>query len=188
MTDFRLSFNGSIHEPQANALRTRIAQILERQDCESLCVLFSSEGGGTDQSVSLYNFLRHLPRPIHMHAVGHVGSTAIPVFLGGHQRTCAPTARFFFHVYDWGFEGRQTLGRISEAMVRLESDIAAARTIVGERTRIPPERLGEMYRSDPKPTIYTPEEARKVGIVSDILLLNPGGQPEPNVAVWTVGW
>lgn len=123
-----------------------------------------------------------------MHAVGHVGSAAIPVFLAGHKRTRTPSARFFFHVYDWGFEGKQTPDRISEAVIRLESDIAAAKAIVGERTSILPERLDQMYRNAPSPTIYTSEEAKEAAIVSDILLLNPDGQPEPNVAMWTVGW
>jgi hypothetical protein len=56
MTLFRLSFNGSIYEPQANAFRARIVQILERPDCDSLTVMFSSEGGSTDQGQALYNF------------------------------------------------------------------------------------------------------------------------------------
>jgi ATP-dependent protease ClpP protease subunit len=100
--DYRLVFNGSIYEQQANALRGRIATILERTDFTSLTLVFSSEGGSTDQGLALYNFIRQLPVPIHIHAVGHVGSIAVPVYLSGHRRTCTPYARFFFHAIRLG--------------------------------------------------------------------------------------
>ena len=47
------------------------------------------------------------PTVIHMHAVGHVRSMAIPVFLAGKPRTCALSLGFSSHAYDRGFEGRQ---------------------------------------------------------------------------------
>src|SRR5216684_341398 len=134
MTHYRLAFSGPINDASAVALSSRIAQIFERADVGSLCVLFSSEGGSTVQSVSLYNFIRSLPRPLHMHAVGHVGSAAVPVFLAGHKRTCTPFSRFLFHRYDWTFEGAQTLDEIEEARLRLENDIEIAREIAAERT------------------------------------------------------
>jgi ATP-dependent protease ClpP protease subunit len=84
--NYRLAFNGFIYEVSANALRHRIASILERNDCETLTILFSSEGGSTDQGLALYNFIRSLPRAISMHAVGHVGSIGVPVFLAGRGR------------------------------------------------------------------------------------------------------
>jgi ATP-dependent protease ClpP protease subunit len=188
MTQFRLVFNGSIYENAANALRSRIATILERQDCESLTIVFSSEGGSTDQGLALHNFIRALPVPIHIHAVGHVGSTAVPVFLAGHKRTCTPFSRFFFHAYDWGFEGRQMSDRIAEALQRLDSDIKLSRQIVEKFTSIPGETLDTLYRRAPTPTIFTPAEAKDVGIVEDVIELNPTGVMQPNVAVWTVGW
>jgi ATP-dependent protease ClpP protease subunit len=188
MTHYRLGFNGSLYEKQANALRGRIAQIFEQRDYESLIILFSSEGGSTDQGLSLYNFFRELPRPIHLHAVGHVGSIAVPAFLGGHKRTCVPYSRFFFHAYDWGFEGRQMSDRIAEALKRLNSDIELSRQIAEKHTTIPAERIAELYGTAPTPTILTPDEAKNCGIVDDIIELNPAGTPQPNVAIWTVGW
>lgn len=188
MTDFRLVFNGSIYEPQCNALRNRIAQLFERPDCSSLTLVFSSEGGSTDQALALYNFIRILPRPIHVHADGHVGSAAVPVFLAGHTRTCSPHSRFFFHAYDWGFEGRQMTDRIEEALKRLDSDIGLSRDIAAKNTRIGAARLDELYRRTPVPTIFTPDEAKALGIVEDIIELNPTGAIQPGVAVWTVAW
>jgi len=188
MTLYRLSFNGLLHEQSTNALKERIAQIIEQSDFESLTIIFASEGGSTDQGISLYNFLRSLPVPIHMHAVGHVGSMAIPVFLAGHSRTCTPYSRFFFHAYDCGFEERQTIGQITEVLKRLENDIKISNEIVAKYTKIPPEQLKKLYNNSPTSAIFTPQEAQKVGIVEKITELNPMGILQPGIALWTVGW
>ena len=183
-----ISFNGPTDLQPTNKLKDRIAQVLEQANFKSLTVLFASEGGSTDQSLSLYNFIRSLPQPITMHAVGHVGSAAIPVFLAGHKRTCTPYSRFFFHAYDWGFDGRQMSNRIAEAMQRLDSDIKLAADIAARHTSIPLEQLDEMYSRAPTPTILTPEEAKAVGIVESVVELNPSGKAEGSVALWTVNW
>jgi ATP-dependent protease ClpP protease subunit len=185
---YRLVFNGMLYELQSNALRHRTATILERQDFESLVILFSSEGGSTDQSLALYNFFRELPVPVHMHGVGHVGSASIPVFLAGNRRTCTPMARFFFHAYDWAFEGRQMSDRIAEALQRLHSDIELSREIAARHTRLTPERLNKLYSTSPTPTIFTPQEAMEAGIIEEVRQLNPASATQTNVAVWTVGW
>ena len=94
MTDkieYRLVFGGNLHLAEANNLRARICQILDRSDFGSLVIMFSSEGGGTDQSLALFNFISQLPVPVRMHAVGHVGSAAVPVFLSV-RRTLARLA------------------------------------------------------------------------------------------------
>lgn len=186
--EYRLVFNGSLYEAQANALRHRIAVIIERPDFQSLTIMFSSEGGSTDQGLSLYNFIRALPIQVHMHASGHVGSMAVPVFLAGHKRTCTPYSRFFFHAYDWSFEGRQMSDRIAEALKRLDSDIKLSREITQRHTKLEAARLDELYGRSPAPTIFTPEEAKEFGIIDGIVELNPNGIIQPNIAVWTVGW
>jgi ATP-dependent protease ClpP protease subunit len=66
--NYRLAFNGVVHEVSANALRHRIPVILEREDCETLTILFSSEGGSTDQGLALYNFIHSVPRGIFLKA------------------------------------------------------------------------------------------------------------------------
>jgi len=88
--NYRLVFNGPIKATPGNALRARVANILEQADFESLTVIVSSEGGDTREGLSLYNFFRSLPQPVRMHAAGHVDSMAVPVFLAGAVRTCSP--------------------------------------------------------------------------------------------------
>ena len=87
MTEYRLVFGVDIYSEAVNNLRARIADIIERDDFGALTILFSSEGGSTDNSLALFNFLTQLPVPVHMHAMGHIGSAAVPVFLAGSKRT-----------------------------------------------------------------------------------------------------
>jgi ATP-dependent protease ClpP protease subunit len=188
MTQFRLAFNGSIYEKQANALRRRIAEILARQDFEDLMILFSSQGGSTDQGLALYNFIRELPVPIHMHAVGHVGSMAIPVFVAGDRRTATPVSRFFFHAYQWGFEGRQTCDGIAEATLQLDSDITLCRQIVARHCSFPAKILAGLYNRRPTPVVVTPDQALEVGLIHEIAELNEHRSTQQNVSLWTVAW
>ena len=71
-TEYRLTFGVNINLESANLLRHRIATILERGDFGSLTILFSSDGGSTDHSLELFNFISQLPVEIHMHGMGHI--------------------------------------------------------------------------------------------------------------------
>ena len=185
MIEYRLTFSGGLNVDTANHLRARIASILERQDFGWLTIQFSSEGGSADQGVALYSFLRTLSVPVHMHAMGHVGSAAVPLFLGGETRTCEPLARFFFHEYDWTFAAApQTLRRIDEAAQRLKDDIQIARGILNERATIPVNALAALDGAH-GPIIMSPDEAKAAGIVSDVLSMPASRADGSPVAVWT---
>ena len=182
--EYRLGFGGEIYLAEANTLRARICSILERSDFGSLVIMFSSSGGSTDQSLALFNFISQLPVPVRMHAVGHVGSTAIPVFLAGSTRTSSPLARFFFHEYDWTFNGKQTLNRIDEAVKRLRSDIELGREIIKTRTQVSAELLQTLDGRSPS-AILSPEQAKAYGLIEDVGDLSESGDGGMKVAVWS---
>jgi ATP-dependent protease ClpP protease subunit len=183
--EYRLAFASDLTLDTANALRSRIAEVLEQADFGSLTVLFSSEGGSTDQSLALYNYIAELGVPVHMHAVGHVGSASVPIFLAADRRTCALHARFFFHEYDWEFEGAQTLRRINEAVQRLSDDIEWAKKIITARTKAGPDLLNALDGVTPS-KILLPEEAKQLGFVSDVCDLKAPGRGGMPFVVWTV--
>ena len=182
--EYRLVFASDVNLAEANNLRGRICQVLERADFGSLVILFSSAGGSTDQSLALFNFISQLPVPVRMHAVGHVGSAAIPVFLAGSRRTSAPLARFFFHEYDWGFNGRQTLNRIDEAVKRLRGDIELSREIIKTHAQVPDEILETLDGRAPS-AVISPEEAKAFGLVEGVVNLSETGDDGLKVSVWT---
>jgi ATP-dependent protease ClpP protease subunit len=156
---------------------------LSQNDFGSLTILFSSEGGSTDQALSLYNFLRQLPVPVHMHATGHVGSSAVLLFLAADKRTAAKEARFFLHEYDWGFAERATLHRIDEAARRLRHDIQLAKDIIQARAPKIPPKLTKAISGDAPPAIIASDKAKQFEIVSAVGdLITPG-----RIAVWLSG-
>ena len=189
MTHYQLVFNGPIHQVSGNALRARIAQVLELANCESLTLVFSSEGGSTVEGISLHNFIRALPVPIRIHGAGSIASIAVPIFCAGHRRTCGEFSRFFFHAFEWNFPaGSQMTDRIAEASIILDDDIRLSKDMVALRSKIPPVELDKIYGRNPTPTIVSPAKALEWGLVEEIVELNPTGIAQPNVAVWTVGW
>lgn len=186
--DYRLAFNGPMKATPCNALRARVANILEQDDFESLTVLFSSEGGDTREGLSLYNFFRSLPVPVHMHASGHVDSMGVPVFLAGAVRTCSPISRFYFHPFSWTFDSSQRLDGIDDVSTRFLNDVESARKIVAERANLPAELSESLYGRGSRSAVANPEKALEWGLVEAIEELNPKGEEQPDTAVWTVTW
>jgi ATP-dependent protease ClpP protease subunit len=182
-TEYRLPFDLGIDSDSASFLRNQIAAILTQKDFGSLTILFSSGGGSTSTSLSLFNFITQLPVPVHMHSTGHVGSSAVPLFAAGSKRTCSPLARFYIHEYHWSFDGEQVYTRVEAALMQLDSDIKFARYIMGSRYRLPPELLNALD-GRAKPAILEPPDAKKYGIVEDILELAKTGPDGMNVAIW----
>jgi ATP-dependent protease ClpP protease subunit len=183
--EYRLTFASDISLDTANSLRSRIAEILEQSDFGALTILFSSEGGSCDQSLALYNYISALPVPVQMHAMGHVGSASVPVFLASRKRTCARHARFFFHEYDWTFEGSQTLRRITEAVERLSNDIELAQEIIKTSTKAGPDIISALDGTA-SPKILLPEEAKLLGFVDDVGDLKEATSDGMPFVVWTV--
>ena len=182
--EYRLTFGAGLQIDNANHIKMRMATILEQVNFGALVIQFSSEGGSTDQSLALHNFISSLPVPVHMHAMGHVGSAAVPVFLAGTKRTCAPLSRFFFHEYNWTFAGAQTLRTIDEASRRLRADIDTARKIIRRHTEAGDDILNALDGTS-GPVILDPTKAKEFGFVDDVVELGDKGADGMNVAVWT---
>jgi ATP-dependent protease ClpP protease subunit len=183
-TEYRIAFANIINIDTGNILRARVIGALSQNDFGSLTILFSSEGGSTDQSVSLYNFLRQLPVPVHMHAMGHIGSAALPLFLAADKRTAAKEARFFLHEYDWGFTERAKLHRIDEAAGRLRHDIKLAKDIIQARApKIPPKLTKAISGDAPPPSLRRIKQNSSKLSAPWVTLSPPGelpsGSPEP---------
>lgn len=189
MTDFRLVFNGPAQIAPLNSLRQRIAQILEIPQFESLTVVFSSEGGSVTEALSFCGYLKSLPVPFSFHGVGAVSSAAIQIFLSATKRTCEPNCRFFFHAFDYTFpQGGMTPDQIEAAQLVLDIDRNTCKKIVQQNATIPSAELDALYIRHTAPTFIDAQKAKTWGMVRDVLDLNPTGELQPNVAIWSVGW
>ena len=181
---YRLTFATDISVSSANVLRMQIANALAKPDFGSLTVQFASDGGDADPSRVLYNFIRLLPLSIRMHAIGHVGSAGLPVFLAGHRRTCEPTARFFVHEYHWTFSGRQTLQRIDEAVQRLRGDIEFARQVIERHTKASPDLLNALDGTAAA-AVMPPKEAKTLGFIDEVCELGDTDADGMPIETWT---
>ena len=94
-----------------------------------------------------------------------------------------------FPCYDYTFgEGGRTADHIEEAQLILDVDRESCKKIAQRSTTIPSADLDAFYNRHTIPTIVDAQKAKAWGMVQDIMILNPTGQSQPNVAVWTVGW
>jgi len=66
--------------------------------------------------------------------------------------------------------------------------ISLSRKIVESRARIPSSRLDILYGNSQIPTIIGPEEAVGLGLIDEIVELNPTGESQPDTVMWTVNW
>ena len=94
--DRYLTFFGGISSPASTNLRSALCSMVNK-GAKKITILFASWGGSTDDGIALYTYLTALPVELTMHAVGIVGSMAIPVFLAAPHRFASENARFFFH-------------------------------------------------------------------------------------------
>lgn len=186
--EYRLVFNGPIKASPGNAMRARVASILEQDDFGSLTVILSTDGGDTKEGLSLYNFFRSLPLPVRMHAVGHVESMGVPIFLAGATRTCAPASRFYFHPFAWTFDSSQRLDSLDDVGDRFLNDVVTARRIVAERANLPEDLIETLYGRGSRPLVADPQKALEWGLVESIEELNPKAEVQDDVALWTVVW
>lgn len=183
--EYRLAFEGSIGLAEANALRARICEILAKPDFGSLTIMFSSSGGSAGQSLALYNFIIQLPVSVRMHAVGAVESGGVTVFLSGSTRTCSPWSKFYFHEYTWALNGAQTLGQLDDTAKRLRSDVELAKEVLSARTAAPAEILGTLDGKCP-PITVSPVDAKRFGLVDDVLDLKEQGGDRTTIAVLAI--
>jgi ATP-dependent protease ClpP protease subunit len=187
--EFRLAFNGEINAMSTNAMRHRIATILEQKEFGSLMILFSSFGGQPREGVALYNFISQLPVPVHMHNMGHVESAAIPIFLAGKRRTAEPISRFLFHSYNWTFgPGTVRLPDINEASKQLSNEANLTVEIIKKECNVPDDIVGLIGAgATPGTRLVDAAEAKDFGLIHEIGGLSAPA-PDWQVAVWTVGW
>lgn len=96
MTTHVIYFTGNINAPSVGAFQGSCLQALH-QGATQLVVHISTEGGSTTYGFTMYNFIRSLPVPVHMHNIGSVESMGNVVFLAADQRSASPNSRFIFH-------------------------------------------------------------------------------------------
>lgn len=178
-TDRCLTFIGPIQQPFSNSFRTALLT-MANEGAQRVTVLFASDGGSTDEGLALYEFLRALPFELTFHAIGHVGSIAIPVFLAADRRLAVPDARFFFHEYSWTHPVAATITQttMDEHTLLLQASITWSKRVIKARTNLK-EADFKAKQLLQKPVLMSAAAATEAGIVHAVeaAAIPAGSQP-----------
>jgi ATP-dependent Clp protease protease subunit len=159
-----ITFNGPINAPASNSFRLALCQLIN-QGAEEITILFSSSGGSVDDGIALYTYIQSIPAKITMHAIGIVGSIAIPVFLAAPNRFASKNSRFFFHDFTWTF-ATQLAPRtmIHEASILLKNALDWTEELLKSTTKLTDKDI-KRKKLLKEPHIMSPSDALKFGIV-----------------------
>jgi len=178
MTTHAIYFTGTINASTVGIFQGNCLQALH-QGATEIQVFMSSEGGSTVFGFTLYNFIRSLPVPVHMHNLGSVESMGNIAFLAADRRTASVSSRFIFHPLHWSYAGGQVdHSRLSEHAMSLESDLERYADIVLERTKGADEILDIHGCLRGTAKIISPAAAIGLGLITGVEDVSlPAGTP-----------
>lgn len=163
-----VTFFGEIAPPYTNTLRACLCGYIQ-DGARKITILFASPGGSVDDGLALYTFLTALPVELTMHAVGIVGSMAVPVFLAGQKRIASANARFHFHEFSWTYPngGNVTQSTMNDNSVRLNEVLEWSKELVATKTLLAKKDIKRLRLFD-HPFYMKPADALSYGIISSI--------------------
>ncbi len=178
-TERYITFFGNISSPSTNNLRAALCTMVN-EGAQKITILFASPGGLTDDGIALYTYLTALPVDLTMHAVGIVGSIAIPIFLAAPNRFASRNARFFFHEYSWTHTQANIVTKttMDEQSLRISDCISWTKDIIKTTTKITDKDFETMKLFD-YPFNMDPASASKTGLISAVAepRIPAGSQP-----------
>jgi ATP-dependent protease ClpP protease subunit len=165
-----LNFHAPINPNTSQILMNVLAGQMRKAEKE-IYVLFSSEGGRVNDGVTLYNYIKSLPTKVIMHNIGVVDSVANVIFLAGAERYAVPNSSFLFHGvgFDITQKTRFEEKQIKERLLSIQRDVGLMANIIVERTKLPLEDVKKLFL---EAQTKNPEEAKSVGIISEIREVN----------------
>jgi ATP-dependent Clp protease, protease subunit len=131
-----------------------------------VCLAFSSLGGYTADGIFLYNYLRAMPIPVTIHAIGNIASIAVASYLGAEKRVCSKHVLLMMHptVVPSSAEGA-TWERAQGAMFSALAEEKRVENILRERAGIPELTLNDRTVKD---VHITAEKALEFGIAHEL--------------------
>jgi ATP-dependent Clp protease protease subunit len=163
-----LTFFGGVHQAATVPLRIALCE-LANEGAEEVTILFASAGGSIDDGIALFTFLRSLPFKLTFHAVGLVGSMAVPLFLATPHRVASSNARFLFHEFHWTDPQAQrvTQSTIVERTLILDSAVNWTKDVLKSTTSFTDEQMKDMNMFQ-DPILLDAQQALEHGIVQSV--------------------
>lgn len=138
-------YHGEIDVPRVNTIVGIVTQIMANEKPECLYFLFSSNGGGVDAGITLYNYLKSLPIELVMHNIGTIDSISNVIFMAGKKRYAAPHAVFMFHGVSMPYNGVLSLPQLNEIRDRILNNHSTIAGIICGGTKISDREIKRLF-------------------------------------------
>lgn len=133
---------------------------------EPIRLMIDSFGGETYEAFGLIDIINNSVTPIHTYGVGSVMSASLPVFLAGSKRYAYKLCSFMYHEVTTDYEGKAR-GQIENAE-ECKRIMAIFDKQITSNCKIKQSELDKV-KSTKKDWYFTAQEAKKLGIVQEIL-------------------
>lgn len=157
------------------------------QGMSRLHLLLSTPGGSVFHGLSIHNYLRGIPIPVHTYNFGSVDSIGVVIYCAGERRYTVPHSRFLIHSVKFNINGKTSMDekQIEEHLKAVRIDQRNIARVMADTTGRPVESF-EHDMVDR--TTLSPEQALDYGLAHEIRqqLLPPGmtlmtiGEPMQN--------
>lgn len=167
---YNLFYTGDISENSVHNIRVAFAQALT-PNVSSINFFFSSTGGCLYAALSLYHFLRALPKPITIYNVGTIESAAVLVYMAADTRLTSNFSWFLIHNSSQSIPNNTIDAPRLAEMNRTNNKYAEVYAqIINERTKGASSNFAiyERLRGDASSLIIDPDTALDIGIVTGI--------------------
>jgi ATP-dependent Clp protease protease subunit len=166
---------GEIHTGNANELVMKLLYLQSENRRKDIHFYLNSPGGDVAATLAVYDTMQILSCPVATYCVGQAASGAAVLLAGGTKgkRHILPNARVMLHQPYGGVQGQ-----ISDIEIQANEIIRyreVLNQILATHTGQPIEQIAKDTDRD---FFMGAEEAKKYGVVDDIVTKVPGGEPD----------
>ncbi|MBK9213680.1 MAG: ATP-dependent Clp protease proteolytic subunit [Saprospiraceae bacterium] len=153
--------------PQSTDMLLKAIDTKITQGATKIHLIISSPGGSVFHGLSLYNYLKGIPIPVHTYNFGSVDSIGVVVFCAGQRRFSVPHARFLMHGVSFNFQagGQADEKQLIEYLKGLQIDQNNIAKVIADTCGYEAYKvLADMHNR----TTLNPEESVAYGLVHTI--------------------
>lgn len=172
---------------QTSDLLFKTIDELVNQGMTKLHLFLSTPGGSVFHGLSIHNYLRGIPVPVHTYNFGSVDSIGVVIYCAGEQRFTVPHSRFLIHSVKFNINGKTSMDekQIEEHLKAVKIDQRNIARVMADTTG----RSLEAFEHDMVDrTTLSPEQAVEYGLTHEIkkqllplgMQLMAIGEPFPN--------
>lgn len=161
------TITGNIDYNTAHNLITWVNNQIYSSDIKKLKIIISSGGGDMESAIRIYSYLKALSIDVETIAFSQIDSAANTIYAAGSKRIATKDCRFLLHdgTFTTGFK-TTNLHKHEEILVIFKELTKKSVNILVSETGITEKEISKLMQ---KSTFLTAEEAKKIGLVHEIL-------------------